>query len=214
MWFLAFVLGGVVVCVSVGLRISSMTARDWDFMLLAPGMAAVDAANYEADVTAFLADDALGSALEARDSAEYAEAVRLVAIAVRVLDDALPARQKRLRALALCMRMAAVVVPLPPLWPGDFQTPSVWTLAGMGTLLHHLLVTTRERYWLRLRIIAWSYWLIVLASKSSADAIREDPRLARAWAKLLASAADWKTLDRETVASARALMVSVAALPR
>src|SRR5258708_39019288 len=97
-----------------------------------------------------IAEDSMEQVEVARRGQDWAEACRTVALLAGAFERAMPDRLKNLRAMALCVRVSAVMMPPPSLSPWRFRLSSIRTLAGAGAMLHHVLVTPVERMLLRL----------------------------------------------------------------
>ena len=69
-------------------------------------------------------------------------------------------RLKRLRAMGVCIRMATAILPVPALKPRDFRLTQLSSLAGLSKFIHHLLVSTGERFLLRLYVLGLGYRII------------------------------------------------------
>ncbi len=87
-----------------------------------------------------------------------------------------------LRRLSRCV--SAVVV-IEPVSMGSFRSPSLKGLAGIGSLLHYLLLTGRQRVELRLHIVASAFRLGVRWLRNTRDRIATRDR-----------AALWQRVDR------------------
>lgn len=126
--------------------------------------------------------------------------------------EAVPDRLKRLRAMGQLARMAAAILPAPPVPWRAFKLRSATGVAGVASVLHHFLVSTHERLWLRLQVLGAVFRL---AGRAIDVATRRAPRHAEGALELFDRAAsDWKTGDAEMIASLRLLLTSLAARPR
>jgi hypothetical protein len=152
-WFW-LLLAGTVVAVGLllvidGLRRERRIARDWELVLTPRGQRALD--RLESDVRAELelAEMTHQRAAEARERGDIKEAMRLVDAGCDLIGAYAPRMIKALAAMMVLSRMAAAVAPVRPLRPRDFRLAQLVQLAYVGRFVHHLLVTTAERFRLR-----------------------------------------------------------------
>jgi hypothetical protein len=205
--------GGVLFISVIGAYNRDSVLQDWEF-LLSEGSDRAMSLREELAEDQFLAERAHHKAAHARDENDLPGAAILIALAARVIRDAVPGRLERLRKMATCCRMASALIPLPPIVPGHFQLRSLGTIAGIGRLFHYLLVGMDERFRLRLWLLGISYQALRLVSDRSAATLQSDPRTSPAWITLEHALSDFKTLDSEHVVSFQALLVSLAAQVR
>lgn len=187
--------------------------RDWRMLLTREGRRQLDALQLQTDMDTAAAAAAVQGAAKARSHEDVDEAVRLLQLGCAALEAATPDRIRRLRGMAVCARMASAIVPVAPLRPKDFRLRRLATLAGMGQLVHQVLVGTGERFALRLRLLRIAFPLAVHALSRARWKATASPQASAAWALFEAGVEDWRTLDREHVESFRALLVSLAAEP-
>lgn len=160
-----------------------------------------------------MASDAMRRATTARDGLASKEAVRLVDIACRVLSSASEDRVRRLRGMALCVRMAsAAAVPVSPLDPGAYRLAEIRTLFSASLLAHHVLVSAAERLLLKIMFLRFGYRLAVRAMRGGTKQLHVDPAAVTAWARCSEALEDWTSgLDPESVAVFRAVLAMQAA---
>jgi len=185
--------------------------RDWEMVLTPKGQRALGALTHQVELDATLADSAYAAARHARRRAEIAEAGRLLELSFSIVEQATPDRLTRLRAMGVCCRMASAMMPLPPLRPRDFHLRQLTTVAGLVATIHHLVVTSTERFLLRLRFLAWGFHLTKRIMGQSVAQVKVTPRGERGWREFSVALADFKQLDAEHIASFRALMASLEA---
>ncbi len=163
-----------------------------------------------------MAGDALARAKSARDSLAYKESVRVIDMAYRVLERAEADRVKRLRGLAVCVRMAsAAALPVPPLAPGGYRLLEVRSLFAAGRIAHHVLVSAAERMVLKLILLRFGVRLTLRAMKGGTDHLHTDPEAVRAWARCEAAVTDWtEGLDPEHVEAFRTVLATAQAAQR
>jgi hypothetical protein len=183
---------------------------DWSALLLGSGRQRVKDLKDELELSALMAGDTFEAARRARSRAEHAEAARLLALAFDVVDDVLPDRLARLRAMSKLSRMVMAVVPLDPLVPRDFTLPHLVRLATLGHLVHHLLASTEERFrWLCL-VLGWCYRSATRDLRAARDLAQQRDDRPRAWDRFELGLRDLKALDRTHLEAFRAIVASLA----
>jgi hypothetical protein len=117
-----------------------------------------------------------------------------------------------LAAMASFSRMVSAMAPVTPLRPRDFKLAQIVSLAYLNGLLHQFLVSTAERYRLRLYILGRSF---ALGSRYLLDStqriIQGEPEADREWDQIQAIREDFQTLTDESLESLKALLTSLAA---
>ena len=104
------------------------------------------------------------------------------------------------------------MAPVTPLRPTDFRLAQLVSLAHLGRLLHHFLVSTGERFRLRIYILGRSFGLATRALLHSTQRIiGHEAEAEREWDQIEAIRADLQTLTDESLASLRVLLTSLAA---
>jgi hypothetical protein len=202
------------ICVGWGrLRLAAVT-RDWEATLCPEARRQLDMLRLSARAERAIAEDSMEQAEEARRGQDWAEACRMVALLAGSFERAMPDRLKNLRAMALCVRVSAAVMPPPSLDPWRFRLSSLRTVAGAGALLHHVLVTPVERMLLRLWLVSVAFRLALGVLHRASVALHADPRAARYWQRCIDGQADWLAADDEHVTSFELVLRSAAAEPR
>lgn len=209
MWLLPFV--------ALGLHLAyarynlEEVSDDWSDLLSPEWRRQVAALRTQAEVSAFLLDDTYAAAVRAHSRTVREEALRLLGLARDVLDQATDDRRARIQGMRKCVRMLSAVLPMPPLLPGSFRLRGVKSLAALGFLAHHFLVSGGERFVLRLSLLRWGFsYARHTGARAVADA---GAGRAAAWVHFEAAVADFKVLDREHVEAFRVLLESAAVLP-
>jgi hypothetical protein len=99
-----------------------------------------------------------------------------------------------------------------PLRPRDFKVTQVASLAAHNQMLHRVLVSTAERFRLRLYIIGQGVGMILRFLAGSTRRIRETRSTQdRDWNDVAALRTDFRTLTDESFESFRACLASLAA---
>src|SRR5258708_21891036 len=121
-----------------------------------------------------IAEDSMEQVEVARRGQDWAEACRTVALLAGAFERAMPDRLKNLRAMALCVRVSAVMMPPPSLSPWRFRLSSIRRLAGAGAMLHHVLVTPVERMLLPLWLVSFAFRLALCCLHPASGAAHSD----------------------------------------
>jgi hypothetical protein len=117
-----------------------------------------------------------------------------------------------LAAMAAFSRMVAAMAPVPPLRPRDFRLAQLVSLAYLNRLLHQFLVSTGERFRLRLYILGRSFGLATrFLLESTRRILRREGEAEREWAQIEAIRDDLETLTDESLASLKVLLASLGA---
>jgi hypothetical protein len=130
---------------------------------------------------------------------EAVEHLRLGASAIQELAPGFLDALRTLRGLARCV--SAIVV-VEPVRASAFRTASLKGLAGVGSVLHYLLLTGRQRVALRLRVVAGAFGLAVRwMCDATARVARRDSD--RQWRRVDALVADIGTTGDEALVATR-----------
>jgi len=185
------------------------TIKQWN-KLLSPGMRfAVQSLELEVQSDAAMADSGLQGAQQARDRQELTEAIRLLELSCAAIEQATPSRLKRLRAMAVLIRMAAALVPVRPLRIRDYHLRELIAVVGVGAALHQVLVSALERFLLRLQVLGIGFRLALRVMAGARRQAAATPHARRPWGDYERALADWKTLDREHLETFKALARSL-----
>lgn len=159
-----------------------------------------------------LADLAFDQALEVRQLGSVEEAMRLLDVGYRVIERFSPNMLRLLAAMTVYSRMVSAMAPVPPLRPRDFRLSQIASLAYLNRILHQFLVSTAERFRLRLYILGRAFGLAGHYLLTSTQRIvQQDPEAEREWDQIQAIREDFQTLTDESLNSLRILLTSLAA---
>ena len=159
-------------------------------------------------------DITLDAARDARRLGDTARAGHFARLAQDIVAEATPDRLGRLKTLSLLVRMSLAVTPMPPLRAASFRIGQLRSLAGITSAFHFFLVSPAERVLLRLQVLRISFRLIFSLLGKRQTEIQRQPTDERAWRGFEDGSADFKTLDREHLDTARACLVSMRLEPR
>jgi hypothetical protein len=207
-------LGGGVFLYAVGRYNIRSVLREWESLLTPEGQRALAALRDHVELDALLAQDAHAKARRERRRQRFSEAARLLDLAARVIAQAVPDRLGRLRAMAVCSRMVAALLPMRPLLPRSFRLRELASVAGICALLHHLLVASEERFRLRLWAMAAGYRIVLGIARRSASTVESGADGSEVpWGRFDAALSDFQALDREHVESFRVLLLALQHTP-
>jgi hypothetical protein len=210
LWVGLVALSTIVVCVLLGRYDRAAVAREWDMMLGGRVSEHVRALERTCELDHLMADGSWDAAWQAMLDDDRPEVVRLLDLSYEVLEAATINRRARLRGVRVCARMAVAMAPAPPLLPAHFRTAELRTLAGVATLLQHILVSAHERFVVQARILAFGFVLALRALRRA----REGGDLTAALLRFDVAKMDWRSLDEAHVEMVRVLLVSAAASRR
>jgi hypothetical protein len=108
--------------------------------------------------------------------------------------------------------MVSAMAPVAPLRPKDFKLAQLVSLAYLNSVLHQFLVSTSERYRLRVYILGRSFALGTRFLLESTQRIaNNEPESEREWDQVQAIRHDFQTLTDESLESLKVLLTSLAA---
>jgi hypothetical protein len=215
-WLLAAI--SVVSCLVLlyvdGRRRERAVWHDWELLLTNKGERTYEAVEKRVHSEAALVDVALARAVEVNRLGSTEEAIRLLETGCGVIAWFAPNMRRALAGMAVFSRMVAAMAPLPPLRPGDFQMTQLVSLAYLNALLHQFLVSTAERFRLRVHILRAGFGMASHLLFRSRDRISGEPAEIQAWTAVAAIRHDFTTLTDESLESFRVLLTSLAAEPK
>jgi hypothetical protein len=205
----------LVILVVLGRRNERAVRKDWSVMLTPRGEQLYRSIEDQVRGEHELADLAIGEAVTVRQLGSAEEAIRLLEVGYKVLERFTPSMLQLLGAMATFSRMVSAVAPTPPLRPRAFRMTELASLALLNQSLHQLLVSTAERFRLRLYILGHSFGLLSRALyRSLRRLLLREPQEARQWAQVEAIRHDLGTLTGDSLDSLRALVSSFTAQER
>jgi hypothetical protein len=210
LWVVLVALSTIVVCVLLGRYDRSAVAREWDMMLGGRASEHLRTLERTCQLDHMMAEDSWQAASQAMKDDDRPEVVRLLDLSYQVLEAATVNRRARLRGVRVCARMAAAMAPAPSLLPEHFETAELRSLAGLATLLQHILVSAHERFVVQAHVIAFGF-VLALRSMRRARGVAD---LATALLRFDIAKMDWRSLDEAHVEMVRILLLSAAASRR
>jgi hypothetical protein len=186
--------------------------RDWELLLTPRGERTFHAMEKRVHAELALADFALGRAAEARQLGSTEEAIQLLDTGCNIIKWFAPSMGKALAGMAVFSRMVSAMAPVAPLRPRDFQLTQLASLAYLNRLIHQFLVTTAERFRLRVYMLRRGFDIAMHFLFQARVRIEgREPSVEAAWDAVAALRHDFGTLTEESLESFRVLLTSLAA---
>jgi hypothetical protein len=206
------VLSSLLLIYLLGRRNEGSVRRDWDMLLTPQGEKLYRMIEGRVHNEMALADMTYDEAFSVRELGSVNDAKQLLDLGYKVIEKFSPNMMRLLAAMASFSRMVSAMAPVTPLRPRDFKLAQIVSLAYLNGLLHQFLVSTAERYRLRLYILGRSF---ALGSRYLLDStqriIQGEPEADREWDQIQAIREDFQTLTDESLESLKALLTSLAA---
>lgn len=204
--------GGGVLFLALWGRINERRWRDWEALLNANDQALCTRMRTQLDGNLAMADYAYDRAEEQRAVGSVDEAISMLDLGYVMIERAAPDLRRLIAGMAVYSRMVSAMVPVAPLRPRDFKVTQLASLAALNQLMHRFLVTSAERFRLRLYIIGQGVGMILRFLAGSTRRIRETRSTQdRDWNDVAALRSDFRTLTDESLESFRACLASLAA---
>lgn len=208
----ASALGGLAVLFLLGRRNEHAVRRDWDTLLTPKGERLYHSIENRFRVELALAEMTYEDAFSVRELGSTEEAMHLLDVGYKAIERFSPDMMRLLSAMAMFSRMVSAMAPVKPLTPRDFKLAQLASLAHLNRFLHQFVVSTSERYRLRLYIIGRGFGLASRQLlKSTKRIVENTPEAEREWEQLQAIRHDYQTLTDESLESLRVLLTSLAA---
>jgi len=206
------IVGCLVVLFLFGRRNERVIRRDWELLLTPKGERLYHTIEGRVHNEMALADVSFDEAFAVRELGSVEEAKKLLDVGYRVIEKFSPSMLHLLAAMANFSRMVSAIAPVAPLRPRDFRLTQIVSLAYLNGVLHQFLVSTAERYRLKLYILGRSFALGTrFLLDSTRRILRGEPEAEREWAQVQAIREDFQTLTEESLDSLRVLLTSLAA---
>jgi hypothetical protein len=212
-WMIAFsVLGCFVVLFLFGRRNERVIRRDWELLLTPKGERLYRNIEGRVHNEMALANVTFDEAFSVRELGSVDEAKKLLDVGYRVIEKFSPNMLHLLAAMANFSRMVSAMAPVSPLRPKDFKLTQIVSLAYLNGVLHQFLVSTSERYRLKLYILGRSFAIGTrFLLESTERVVRGEPEADREWDQIQAIRHDFQHLTDESLDSLRLLLTSLAA---
>ena len=212
-WMIALsVVGGLLVLFLFGTRNERAVRRDWELLLTPKGRTLYRDIEGRVHSEMALANMTYDEAFSVKALGSMDEAIRLLDVGYRVIEKFAPSMLQLLSAMATFSRMVSAMAPVTPLRPKDFRLTQLVSLAYLNGLLHQFLVSTAERYRLKLYILGRSFGIATrFLLDSTQRIVRREPAADREWEQIETIRRDFQMLTEESLESLRALLTSLAA---
>jgi hypothetical protein len=213
LWMIGLsVLSCFVVLFLLGRRDERAIRRDWELLLTPKGESLYRNIEGRVHNELALADLTYDEAFSVRELGSVDEAKKLLDVGYKVIEKFSPNMLNLLTAMANFSRMVSAMAPVTPLRPRDFKLTQIVSLAYLNGLIHQFLVSTAERYRLKLYILGQSFGLATRFLLESTQKIAQGaPEADREWEQIQAIREDFQSLTDESLESLRVLLTSLAA---
>ena len=202
---------GLVVLFVFGRRNERAVRRDWELLLTPKGKQVYQAIEGRVQAQIDLAGLTYDEAFTFRELGSHDEARQLLDAGFRVIEQFAPSMLKLLSSMATFSRMVSAMAPVPPLRPQNFRLTQLASLAYLNQLLHQFLVSTAERYRLRVYILGRGFGLATrYLLHSTRHIVTQAPEAEREWEQIQAIREDFQTLTDESLLSLKVLLTSLA----
>lgn len=215
-WMIGFSLVScLVVLVLLGRRNERAVRRDWELLLTPRGETVYRSIENRMTTEMALADVTYDEAFAVKALGSVEEAKHLLDVGYRVIERFSPNMLQLLSTMARFSRMVSAMAPVTPLRPRDFRLTELASLAYLNGFVHRFLVSTAERFRLRLYILGQSFGLATrVLVRSTRRILGNEPETDRDWEQIEAVREDFQTLTRDSLDSLRVLLTSLAAEKR
>jgi hypothetical protein len=214
MWWMlgATVASCFVVLFLFGRRNERAVRRDWALLLTPRGEKVYQSIEGRVQTEMALANLTYDEAFSVRALGSVEEAKQLIDVGYKVIERFSPSMLQLLSTMARFSRMVSAMAPVSPLRPRDFRLTEIASLAYLNGILHQFLVSTAERFRLKLYILGQSFGLATRALLRSTRRIAHDePEAEQEWEQIEAVRQDFDTLTRDSLESLRVLLTSLSA---
>lgn len=217
MWWLSGVAAGgmMLILYLFGRRNERAVRRDWDMLLHPRGEKVYKKIEARMQSNIDLAELTYEEAFTVRELGSLDEAKHLLDVGFRVIEQFSPNMLRLLSAMATFSRMVSAMAPVSPLRPAGFRLAQLASLAYLNQFLHQFIVSTGERFRLRVYVLGRGFGLATrFLFESTQRIVSNAPESEREWAQIEALRADFQTLTDESLASLRVLLTTLSAEKR
>jgi hypothetical protein len=217
MWWLIGVsaVGSLPVLVFVGRRQDRVAHREWECRLTPRGENLYRSLVGRVEGDLDLAVLTYTEAFALRERGRRDDALRAVDAGHGLVERAAPGMLRLLAAMATFSRAAEAIAPVPSLRPMAFRLLPLVALVGASRILDAILVSTSERFRVRVYLLGHGYGLAVrYLLRDSERMIRRGSWSAAEWQRIQSIHRDIMTLTDELLRSLRVLLGSLTAVRR
>lgn len=210
------ILGLAILCLPLlyvlGRRDEKKVRRDWALLLTPRGEQLYRTIETRVTSEMDLVSLTYNEAFSVRELGSIEEAKHLLDVGYKVIEKFSPSMLRLLAAMSTFSRMVSAMAPIKPLRPQGFRLAQVASLAYLNQLLHNFIVTTSERFRLRVYILGRMVGLATRFLLTSTKRIAEgQPNSEKDWEQIQFIREDFQTLTDESLASLKVLLTSLAA---
>jgi hypothetical protein len=196
----------------LGRRDERKVHRDWELLLTDKGKQLYATIENRVTTEMQLANITYDEAFSVRELGSIEDAKHLLDVGYKVIEKFSPSMLKLLAAMSTFSRMVSAMAPIKPLRPQGFRLAQIASLAYLNQFLHNFVVTTAERYRLRVYILGRSFGLATRFLLASTKRIVEgQPSAEKDWEQIQFVREDFQTLTDESLQSLKVLLTSLAA---
>jgi hypothetical protein len=215
-WVLGFsAVGSLPLLFALGRRQDQAARQAWECGLTARAELVYRILAHRVEGDLELAVLTYSEAFAIREHGSYAEAIRLLSTGHSHVERCASSLLRLLAGMATFSQQAETMAPIPPLEPGAFRLLPLTTLAALGRVLDHVLVSAAERFRLRVYLLGHGYGFAARSLlRDSERMIRRGRWSAAEWDRIESIHSDFAALTREMLGTLRALLTSLSAVPR
>jgi hypothetical protein len=212
-WAIVFSLvAGLVLLYAIGRRNERAVWRDWELVLTPKGQTVYRTIEERVETELAIMKTAYDNAHHDEKLGSLDEARHLLQIGHQVIERFSPSMMRLLAITLAFSRMVSAMAPIEPLRPSDFKLRQLASLAYLNRVLHQFLVSTGERFRLRVYILGQGFGLAARYLVKSTERIVASPTPdEQEWAQIDRIQDDLHTLSVESLRSFRALLTSLTA---
>ena len=198
---------GWILLVILARRNEKKIRSDWQTLLSPAGEKIFDHARVEIETNTTMVGVAVQEALAIKRLGDIDEALRFLNIGSEVIERFTPNLLSLLTVMTKFSRMVSAMAPVNPLLPDSFHLAELTNLAHLQRILHQMLISTKQRFRLKLFIIGKGisittrYLLLrirdIVTHRSQAD---------KEWEEIIGIGNDFQKLSQESVQSFHALL--------
>jgi len=180
---------------------------EWETLLTPAGEKIFEHARVEIETNTSMVGVAMHEAHAIKRLGDIDEALRFLNIGSEVIERFTPSLLSLLAVMAKFSRMISAVTPVNPILPSDFHLAELVNLAHLHNILNQMLISTKQRFRLRLFIIGKgisiaSHYLVariknIVSQRNQAD---------QEWEEIVGIGNDFQRLSEESIRSFRSLL--------
>jgi hypothetical protein len=216
MWVIAVAVVGALIVLTVrAFHNEAEFLQDWEKALSPWGVDTLRELEQRLEGESRMAEYAFGRAFAARASGSPEEAIRMLEVALEIVERTSPEMVALLREMSNASRMAAALSRVDPLPTRGFQLRTLSTLAVGAAVAHQMLFSPTGRFRLRAYVLQRGVQVTTRFLLDSTRRIRlESQANDREWERIAAARADLQTLAVQSLLTFRILVTSLAAQAR